>query len=508
MPGYWITNQQVERYMKARTEGHTQPVSAAKSGMSERTGRDIDCGKRTNPHQKERHWRTHKDPLEEVWDSELVPMLTERPALQAITLLEYLQSKHPDCYEDKVLRTLQRRVKAWRATAGPEKEVMFRQRHDPGRQGLSDFTQLKQTTVTIAGCAFNHLLYHFRLAFSHWSYMKVIEGGESYAALAEGLQEALQRLGGAPLEHRTDSLSAAYRNLNRDAQVDVTARYQSFCGHYSMQATRNNPGESHENGSIEAAHGHLKRRIEQALLLRGSCDFESVQAYQAFIDEVVSQHNRRNAKAIGIERHALQPLPHEVAVDYTEVRAVVTSSSTIDVRRVTYTVPSRLKNETLHIRLYDDRLECYFGHQAVITLKRIYPVGKSNRARLIDYRHVIHSLVKKPQAFRYSQIRDDLLPTLSYQTIWTRINQSMQPKEACRFIVGLLHLAATEDCEDELAQAALEKLSDNMPLSLTQLQRRFRRTKVTEVPVIPIEHHVLSSYDQLLSNTVAEVCHA
>ena len=240
--------------------------------------------------------------------------------------------------------------------------------------------------------------------------MKVIEGGESFTALAEGLQEALQRLDGAPLEHRTDSLSAAFKNLSREAQEDITARYESFCKHYSMKATRNNPGASHENGSIESPHGHLKRRIEQALVLRGSCDFKSTHAYQDFIDSVVQQHNRRNAKAIKIERHALQALPKHNAIDYTEVSATVSCASTIDVRRVTYTVPSRLQGETLHVRLYHDRLACYLGQQHVVTLNRIYPTGKTNRARQVDYRHVIHSLVKKPQAFRYSQISYDLLP--------------------------------------------------------------------------------------------------
>jgi hypothetical protein len=106
------------------------------------------------------------------------------------------------------------------------------------------------------------------LAYSGWEYAEVVLGGESYTALACGLQNALWALAGAPAEHRSDSLSAAFRNLDVDARADQTRRYEALCSHYAMTATRNNPGLAHENGSIESHHGHLKRAIEQALLLR------------------------------------------------------------------------------------------------------------------------------------------------------------------------------------------------------------------------------------------------
>ena len=445
MPGNWITNRQVEIYMKAREQDHTQEVAAAKSGISVRSGSNIENNKRQDPNTKERHWRTRQDPLADVWESELEPMLTATPNLQAITLLEHIQANYPDQFEDSVLRTLQRRVKQWRALKGPDKEVMFRQEHIAGRQGLSDFTLLKQTTITIAGEVFEHSLYHFRLIYSKWSYMKVTLGGESYSALAEGLHEALSRLGGSPLEHRTDSLSAAYKNLSQDEQEDITERYQQLCKHYGMKATRNNRGQSHENGGVESAHGHLKRRIEQALLLRGRNDFNSVEAYQHFIDEVVQQHNQRNAKAIRLEKPTLKRLPQYKAITYTEIRAVVNSSSTIDVRRVTYTVPSRLQGETLNVKLYDKKLECYLGSQHVMTLERVYPKDKHRRGRQVDYRHVIGSLIRKPQAFRYSRLRDDLLPTPDYKRIWQYVDSTMSAKSACKFIVGLLYLAHIED---------------------------------------------------------------
>jgi hypothetical protein len=402
-----------------------------------------------------------------------------------------------------MLRTLQRRVKKWKAIEGPKKEVMFRQEHIPGRLGLSDFTRLKEVAITIQGQAVDHLLYHFRLAFSHWSHVKVVLGGESYTALAEGLQESMWRLGGSPLEHRTDSLSAAFKNLTRDEQADLTTGYEQLCRHYQMKPTRNNRGAKHENGSVESPHGHLKRRIKQALLLRNSCDFVSIEAYQDFIDGVVNQHNRRNAKAIQVERDRLQSLPQDKTVDYTEVCATVTRSSTIDVRRATYTVPSQLQNEVLRVRLYHDRLECYLGARLVCKLARVYPTGKKTRARQIDYRHVIHSLVKKPQAFRYSQLREDLLPTEVYRQIWKVANTSMEAKLACKFIVGLLYLAATENCEYELGEAVMRSIKQKQALRLTDFQSQFR--KKSTLSYFPVAQHELKSYDILTEHR--EVIH-
>ena len=497
MPGGWIKLRQVELYMKARREGYTQIVAAAKAGVSERSGRNIEQGRRKDPWGKSR-WRSCPDPFAAVWESELKPMLEQTPTLTAITLLEYLQDRYPGNHPDSLLRTLQRRVKQWRALCGPDKEVMFRQVHEAGRQGLSDFTKLKRASVTIKGLLFEHLLYHFRLSCSHWSFIKVIQGGESYTALAEGLQEALERLGGCPKEHRTDSLSAAFKNLEKKAQEDITVRYDALCRHYGMTPTRNNRGQGHENGSVESPHGHLKRRIEQALLLRGSFDFESVQAYQAFIDAVVAKANRRNAKAIESERKLLQPLPQRRSMDYSEQRAVVSSSSTIEVRRVIYTVPSRLQGEVLNVRIYDDRLVCYLGSHYVETLPRLHLSNTRKRGRQVDYRHVIHSLVKKPQAFRYSQLREELLPDANYRFIWQSIDKTMAPQEACKLIVNLLYLAATYHCEKALGERVVTAIKEGQTLSLAQFQKQFcKKPEHTEVEV-EIIHTPLEKYNQLI----------
>lgn len=488
--------------MLSRRKGLSQKISAAKSGFSERSSYNVEYNKHRNF--GKRTWRTRRDPLEVVWEAELVPLLQNNNALSAITLLEYLQNKYGDTYPDSLYRTLQRRVKNWRALYGPEKEVMFRQEHVLGRQGISDFTKLKNVIITINNQPYEHLLYHFRLACSGWSYIKVIEGGESFTALAEGLQEALWRLGGTPLEHRTDSLSAAFKNLTTNEQQDITTRYNALCNHYNMVATRNNPGVSHENGSVEGPHGHIKKRITQALLLRGSNNFSSIVEYQDWLTTVVTQYNRRNAKNITLEYAHLQPLPKYKTTDFTEISVRVSTSSTLDIRRCTYTVPSQLQGECLRVHLYHNRLECYLGATHVITLTRVRAKG-NKRGRNINYRHVIHSLVKKPQAFRFSALRDDLLPTQVYKDIWQYVEANLRGKAACKFMVGLLQLAAETDCETILGNMVLNLINQKQIPTLITLQQKFSK-RVTVLPNISIQQHTLASYD-LLFNSKLEVCY-
>jgi len=422
MSGKQITQQQVNLYMNKRKEGLVQTKAAAQAAISDRTGRRIEYGQLQPQKGKIRRGRTRQDPLAEAWEVNLLPKLEAEPLLSPMTLLEVLQKEYPGDYPDTILRTLQRRVKQWKALYGPEKEVMFLQEHPVGEQGLSDFTTLKEIKITIEGKPFHHLLYHFRLAFSSWSYMKVIYGGESYTALTAGLQEALWRLGGSPREHRTDHLSAAFKNYrgqkSKEIKKELTERYEAFCRHYQMKATNNNLGEAHENGGIECPHGHLKRRIRQALLLRSSSDFKDIATYQTFIEEIVQQHNRRNAKLVEVERKQLQPLPSYKTTDFDEVTVKVTSSGTIHVKRVTYTLPSRLIGEKLRAHVYDDKIECYLGSTLVFKSERSYPKDKSHRVKVIDYHHLIGSLKKKPQAFRYCQFRNDLLPNNDYRLIW------------------------------------------------------------------------------------------
>ena len=497
MPGRKITKQQVNLYMTSRINGYTQVTSSAKAGISERSGKRIESNNCLILSPTARNWRTRKDPLAEIWDCELRLLLEESPALTPITLLEYLQEKYPGEYPDSLLRTLQRRIKEWKVLSGKEKELIFRQIHLPGRLGLSDFTQLKGIIILIQNEPLCHLLYHFRLAYSGWSYLKVILGGESYTALTEGLQEALLCLGGSPLEHRSDSLSAAFKNTTRDTRQDLTSSYEQFCQHYKMEATRNNLGKSHENGSIESSHGHLKRRIKQALLIRQSNNFESIEDYQDWLNIVVRKHNQRNAKNIILDKAALQLLPPFKTMDFKELVVPVHSTGTIEVARTTYSVPSCFQGAKLRVHLYDNRLCCYLGSKFVIELPRIRAGKEKTRARLINYRHLIDSLVKKPQAFRFSILRDDIIPNQAYKDIWSFLEQKVKGRESCKIMVGILSIAAKFDCEKKLSDLVTKQVAKNQIPNLDKLRQYFSG-RVINVPTIDVEQHELKGYDDLL----------
>lgn len=493
MSGKRITQRQENLYMNTRQLGKSQETAAAKAAISERSGRRIEKGERQSI-PEERHWRTREDPFEAIWEKELVPLLEKESQLTGLTLWEYLEDEHAGKFPFSVLRTLQRRVKHWKATEGPEKVVIFRQSVPAGQQGLSDFSH-PNTEITIQGKMFTHLLYQFRFAYSGWRYVQIILGGESYSALAGGLQSALILAGGSPVEHRTDSLSAAFNNHAEEQKL--TQAYEALCAHYNLRATRNNLGVSHENGAIECAHGSFKRRLDQALKLRGSADFAAIKDYQTFLDKVTERLNKRCQSRFKDEQLALQALPGERFMDYSELSLKVTRSSTLEVKRVLYTVPSRMIGENVRVHVYHDRLAFFIGQTLTSTLARIYPQAGQERARCIDYRHIIHSLSAKPQAFRFLQFRDELLPTETYRKLWLNCDQQFQPRDACKWIVGVLRIAMDHDCEERLGTELLAQVDNDKPLpSLTALQERYLGSK--PVPVIPARQQDLASYDHLL----------
>ena len=478
--------------MQQRRKGLNQETAAAKAGISTRSGRRIEQSPMTPRAKTERQWRTRNDPLEAVWDPFLANLLKQDESLTGITLLEHLQDHYPGQYDDKVLRTLQRRVKQWRAVHGSDQDVIFRQQAVPARQGFSDFTH-PDSEITVQGEPFKHLLYQFRLAFSGWRSVSIVLGGESYAALASGLQRALTQAGGCPHEHRTDSLSAARSNRTNRWTDD----YAALCAHYQMEPTHNNLGVSHENGVVECANGSFKRRLSQHLKLRQSHDFDSIEDYQTFIDQVVSRLNKRCHSRFLEEQESLQALPGNLVADYQLLSVKVTRSSTIEVRRVVYTVPSRLIGERLQVRLYHDHLALYVGQQQAEILPRVYPKPGQNRARSIKYCHVIRSLVTKPQAFRYSQIRDDLLPNNIDRQLWQKADQHFAAREACKWMVNVLWFACEYDMEEALGQELLVEANKGQFMSIAQLQARFLQHQ--SQPNGNFTQHNLTSYDQLLN---------
>jgi hypothetical protein len=484
------------RLFMTSQQTNTTTVAAAKAGFSAATGYRIKQDPRLPSQKKAPRGRRRPDPLDGVWDAEIVPMLQAAPDLRVVAIFEEIVRRHPEIAPG-VRRTMERRICKWRAVNGPERDVIFRQEHMPGRLGLSDFTDMGESGITVAGEPLDHRLYHFRLVFSGFEHAHVILGGESYVALAEGLQNALWELGGTPERHRTDSLSAAFRNLTREAREDLTQRYEALAAHYGMEPTRNNLGVAHENGSIESSHGHLKRAVADALLLRGSRDFADLAAYRRFIDEIVGRQNARNRKRIEVERAELKKLPERRTTDYEEATVHVTSSGGFALRRVFYTVPSRLIGHRLRVRLYDDRLECFLGGTPILTLRRGRPPQvNGKRAHVVDYRHVIHALRRKPMALLNLVYRDQLFPRQAYARAFEALLASEGEKRACRATVALLALAHDRACEAELAAAIEADLDAGRLPDPVQLRDRFQ-PDTAAIPDVTVELVPLSAYDEL-----------
>ena len=359
--------------------------------------------------------------------------------------------------------------------------------------------------ITIAGQLFLHRFFHFALVYSGWEYADVVLGGESYTAFASGLQNALWQLGGTPKECRTDSLSAAFANLNPDARKDMQKRYEALIMDYGMEPSRSNRGKPHENGSIKSRYRHLRSRVEQALLLRGSRDFESVDEVREFVAEIIARHNAQRQEKVDLERTTLQPLPDRRSCDYDTVRVRVTSSSGFVYRKVFYTVPSRLIGFELNLRVYDDRLEVFLGDKLTETLSRGRSPdrGRGKQGYVVSYHHVIHSLRTKPGALANLIYRDALFPRTEYRRAWDALSSALPVREASRTTVGLLWLAHKHACEADLAVALDQTLQAGELPDLDAMRERFGPREHGDYPDIPVLILAAAVYDDLLSQREA-----
>jgi transposase len=407
---------------------------AVKAGMDVKTARKYLQTRRLPSQMKvPRDWRTRKDPFEDVW-SEVEALIKDSPELQALTIFQDLQRRYPGNFQDGQLRTLQRRIRSWRALYGPDKEVFFPQVHYPGKIGQSDFTWMNSLDITIAGQMFSHLLYHFVLTYSNWEYVEICFS-ESFESLSRGLQNALWTLGGCPESHRTDHLGAAM--FGGKEREDFGAYYMALMRHYGIKPTRNNPGESHENGDVEQSHYRLKQRVDQALLLRGSRDFSSRDDYDRFLQRIFASKNRNRSQRLDHELKVLKPLPMYRLDDHREYTVPVGSWSTVRVAHNTYSVPSRLMKHQVTAKLYADHIEIYYAGQSVCSMERLRGTGKAR----IDYRHIIGSLVRKPGAFENYRYREEMFPSTVFRQTYDRLVND-DPKHASRQYLKILEWAA------------------------------------------------------------------
>ncbi|MBI3782935.1 MAG: IS21 family transposase [Deltaproteobacteria bacterium] len=488
------TDAQVRRLMEEIHKHGGLGLAALRAGMDRKTARKyVRAGKFPSELRKPHTWRTREDPFAQDWPV-VAAMLEEAPELEARTLLDHLVAQRGEVYAEGQLRTLQRRVREWRARHGPEREVFFPQAHRPGEAMQTDFTHATELGVTICGEPFDHQLCHSVLPFSNWEWATVCHS-ESMSALRRGVQSTLFRLGQVPEFHQTDNSTAATHDLPTGKR-GFNDEYQTLMDHLGMKPRTIGIGEKEQNGDIEASHGVLKSRLKQHLLLRGSRDFESVEAYEHWLWEKIEAANRLRQAKLAEELSVMRVLMVSRLPEYREESVVVTSWSTIRVKRNAYSVPSRLIGETVRARVYEQRVEVYHGSVLQLAVQRLRGEG----GHRINYRHVIWSLVQKPGAFARYRYREDLFPSLTFRRAYDALTQQFDAWKADVEYLRILHLAAST-MENEVEQALVVLLeADQCPAA--DAIKRLVAPQTIEVPELEIPAVDLASYDSLLDGEV------
>ena len=490
------TDAQVRKLMDEMHRHGEVGTAALRAGLSPNTARKyLRAGRLPSELVSPRTWRTRPDPFAADW-AELRARLADAPELEATTLFEDLLRRKPDGYTPGQVRTLQRRVKQWRAQAGPPKRIFFPQVHRPGEAMQTDFTWASTLGVTIGGAPFPHLLCHPVLPYSNWEWATICQS-ESMAALRRGVQAALGRLGRAPTYHQTDNSTAATHDL-RTGKRGFNAEYEALVQHYGMVPRTIEVGEKEQNGDVESLNGVLKRRLDQQLLLRGSREFGSRDAYEGWVHACIEAANRLRAARVAEELAVMRPVPAARLPEFVEHDVRVTAWSTIRVKHNAYSVPSRLAREVVRVRIFDERLEVFFGGAPQLTVARL-PGRHGHR---INYRHIIWSLVRSPGAFERYRYRDDLFPTPAFRRAYDALRDAQEVRTAEVEYVRILHLAAST-MESDVDQA-LERLLAARTVPTAEQVRALVSPERPEVPALAVGAVDLAEYDGLLA-PVAEV---
>lgn len=487
-----VTGRQVRKLMEEMAKHGMIGRASMMAGMHRETARvHAKDGKVPSESTGPRKWRTRVDPIQDEDWAEVVERLREAPELEARALFDHLCEGHPDRYEPGQVRTLQRRIRDWRAREGPEKDVVLVQQHRPGEALQTDFTSCNELGITIGGEPFPHLLCHVVLPYSNWEWATPCRS-ESMAALKRGVQEALFRLGRVPDYHQTDNSTAATHDLSTGKR-GFNEDYRQFVEHFGMLPRTIAIGESRQNGDVESSNNALKKRLKQHLLLRRSRDFESQAAYEAFLHEILMKANQLRSRRITEEMATMRPIVVSRFPEYREVTVIVTNWSTIRVQRNSYSVPSRLIGARVRVHIHDDRLEIFHGGVLQDTFERL--PGRFNHH--VDYRHVIGSLLRKPGGFARYRYREDLFPSPVFRRAYDALLERLPEREAVLAYLRILDLAA-HDMESTVAaalEAALARRESFTALSIrAQIVPEERTFPTLALPAVD-----LGAYDALLT---------
>jgi len=468
--------------------------AALRSGMDRKTARKYLAQDSTSPEpQRGRDWRTRPDSFEQDW-AMIERMLKEAPTLEAKTIFEFLQSENPGRYQDGQLRTLQRQIKQWRASEGPPKEVYFTQDHRPGEAMQTDYTNANKLRITIKGERFDHLICHSVLPFSNWE-SATVSHSESLSSLKRGMQSAVFRLGRVPQKHQTDNSTAATHRESKSKKKRVfNTEYLEACQHLGFQPCTTSVGAKEQNGDIEVSNRVLKNRLEQHLLVRGHRDFESVESYESWLWQDCQRANKGRTKRLGEELRVMNSLPSSRLAEYQEIEARVTSASTIRINKNAYSVASRLIGEKVRVRLFDTRIEVYYGGLFQFETGRLHGRAKHD----INYRHIIDSLVRKPGAFARYRYREDLFPSLEFRRAYDSLCQTKNERQADLNYLRLLKLAS--DTSEALVEEAIIQIIVAQKLPSIEAVERYLETKSNSVPEVEEPIVNLEGYDDLLDS--------
>ena len=491
------TDFQVIALMKEYKKSHNIKLSSLKVGMNRKTAaKYLKLKKLPSEMNGDRSWRTHPDRLEKIWEY-AYPFLENDPDIEIKALFEHLLDTHPDIIAPNQLRSFQRKVKLWRVKNGSEKEVYFDQVAIPGEMAQVDWVDLNRLNIFIEGAHYKHKLIHFALNYSNVESATICRS-ESIHSIKNGLRDFLYRvLLKAPKILQIDNSSAATHTRDRKSSDRVfNDEFLEVLKYYGIKPQKNNVRKPNENGVVESLNGHIKKRITQALKIRGNQKFDSLDEYKKFLETIIDKINKRRQSRFDEELKFLKNIPQTPLPNYQEQYVTVRNRSLLYIKGTTYSVPSRLIGTKLKAKIYDDRIDLCSGSTVVQTL----PKRKGRGNSVIDYRHLINSLIRKPAAFSNYKYKSELYPTENFKRAYEQLvlQSGYENRNVNIAYLRILKLAADNIEEDVDIALGLILSSKDQKLSIDTVSDLILSNTKHKIDPISLTPN-LNSYDDLFS---------
>ncbi|MBK6518218.1 MAG: hypothetical protein IPG04_29850 [Polyangiaceae bacterium] len=310
-----------------------------------------------------------------------------------------------------------------------------------------------------------------------------------------------------PAFNQTDNSTAATHRIPDGKSVEADGgkrpfneEYLALMRHFGMTARTTAIGAKEQNGDVEASNGAIKRRLEQALLVRGHRDFESVSAWEEFVQLTLRKANERRGRRVADELAAMRPLV-VAGAEFTEEDVTVSEWSTIRIRHNSYSVPSRLIEQTVRVRLFEDRIEVWFADKLQLSCERLR--GQTSAALTTD---IIWSLIRKPGGFARYVYRDEMFPSLVFRRAYDAIQTPHHGTKGDLEYLRILHLAAST-VEADVAAALELLLAESAAVSSDAVRAIVSTARSPEIPALSRPDPDVDEYDSLLGDGVLGGAH-